>query len=701
MRRRPGAAVLVAAGYLVLAVVTTWPLARRAGDHLVAIAPADGAAIAAWGEADHLLNLWILGWGYHALGTAPARLFDANVFHPLPEALATGEHMLGAQPWFAPAYAATGNPIAGANALVFLSFVLGGLGTYWLIVAATGRRVAGAVAGVVFAFAPWRYFWLVHLQLVGVHVLPFILLALHRALTGGRARWVAAFALALGLQALTSYYVAYMCALFGGAVLAYWPGRAAAAGARSRWLATIGAGAAAALAVGLASLPYVRQAGAGVVPSGAGAQDAGWLVVASVRPANLLASEGLGLGWAALALAVVGLVPWRGAGRLQAAALWIGGAGIVLALGPTCDGLRLPWAWLAAWVPGFSTLRVPGRFLIVATLGVAVLAGFGAARLEDGLARRVPRALAAAVPLVFVLACYVPYRLVHGVRRVPMLAEAPAVHRWLAEHGDGGPVLVLPMGTPLVGAELEARAEYFGILHWLPLLNGYNGYQPAFHEVYAELAARLPEPEAFQTLVNLVDVRWLVVNHGPDPSARARWATPPAGLEPAVRFDDGSVFAVTRAPTADWRAHLRSRAPETTTFSGLPIVPVAETARRVALAADVPPHAIATRPLGVRVRVENRGDARWPAFAVRTDGPVRLWWRWRDGAGRVGAPEASARILADLAPGEATAVQLFAWVPPAAGRWTLEFAVGQGAPDDPGAWRTAWEPFAVEASRAP
>lgn len=698
MTRRPGAALVVAAGYLALAVWTTWPLARRAGDHLVGVAPAPGQAVAPLAEADHLLNLWILAWGFHALGTAPARLFDANVFHPLPEALATGEHMLGAQPWFAPVYAATGNPIAGANALVFVSFVLGGLGTYALVVAVSGRRAAGAVAGLVFAFAPWRFFWLVHLQLVGVHLLPIVLLALHRALTDGRARWLAAFALALGMQALTSYYVGYMCAVVGSAALAYWPGRGVPPGAGRRLAATLAAGAATALVVGLVSLPYVRQAGAGVVP---GAQDAAWLGIASLRPGSLLAGEGVALGWVAVALALAGLWPWRGAGRFQLAAAWIAVAGIVLALGPTWDGVPLPWTWLAAWVPGFSTLRVPGRFLAVATLGVAALAGLGAARCEDALARRLPRTLAAALPLALVLACYVPHRTGHAVVRFPTLAEAPAAHRWLAAHGAGGPVLALPMGWSFPGAAREARAAYFGILHWLPLLNGYNGYQPAFHEVYEELAARLPEPEALQTLVNVVDVRWLLVDvPRSDVAGRARWAALPPGLAPAATFDDGLVLAVTRAPTADWRAHLRTRAPETTTFAGRPIAPVPPSGRRAALAPAVPPRATAARPFPVRVRVENRGDVAWPCFAVRSDGPVRLWWRWRDGAGRVAGAEASARILADLAPGEATAVQLFAWTLRDPGPWTLELAVGQGAPGDPTAWRTPWHPSPVDV-RAP
>jgi hypothetical protein len=415
----------------------------------------------------------------------------------------------------------------------------------------------------------------------------------------------------------------------------------------------------------------------------------------------LLGREGPALGWAALGLALVGLRPWPGAGRLQLAAVWIAVAGIVLALGPAWGGVSLPWAWLVTYVPGFSTLRVPGRFLVVGTLGVAALAGLGAARVEDGLARRLPRAVAAAVPLALVLAFYVPHRLVHAVRRLPTLAEAPPAHRWLAAHGGGGAVLAVPMGTAFAGAELEARTEYFGIVHWLPLLNGYNGYQPPFHEVYAELAARLPEPEALQTLVNIVDVRWVVVSFLQDPGARPRWTAPPPGLEPAARFDHALVLAVTRAPTADWRAHLGTPGPETTTFAGLPIAPVSEAGRRAGLAAEVPPRVIAARPLPVRVRVENRGDVAWPCFAVRTDGPVRLWWRWRDGAGRVGPPEGSARILADLAPGETTAVQLYAWAPPVAGRWTLEFAVGQGAPDDPTAWRSAWQPFAVEASPAP
>ena len=693
MKRPAAAALLVGLGYLALAVWITWPLAPRATDSLVSLAPGD--QVAALGQADHLLNLWILTWGVHALGTAPTRFFDANIYHPLREALATGEHMLGAQPWFAPLYLATGNPIAAANGLVFLSFVAGGLGGYALVVALTGRRAAGAVAGLVFAFAPWRFFWLVHLQLVGVHLLPFVLLALHRALTDGRPRYVLGFALLLGLQALGSYYVGYMCALVGSAVVAYLPAPGAPAGARRRWLATVASGVAAALLVAALSAPYLRQAAAGVVPSGADAQSGAWLSIASLRPEQLLAGEGVGLGWAALALAAVGLWPWPGLQRFQAAALWIALWGVLLACGPAWGGTPLPWTWLARWVPGFSTLRVPGRFLIVATLGVAALAGLGTARIEGLLARRLPRSLAAAAPLAFVLVCFVPHRAQHAVVRFPTLAEASPAHRWLALHGDGGPLLELPMGWGFPGAAAEARAEYFSVVHRLPLLNGYNGYQPPFHAVYAELAARLPEPEALQTLVDVVDVRWLLVHLPADAAVRRRWDALPAGLEVAAAFDDARVLRVTRGPRADWRAHLRARGLETTTFAGLPIAPVPPAGRVATLEADVPPRAAAARPLPATVRVENRGAVAWPCFAVREEGPVRLWWRWRDGAGRVVAPSGGVRIAQDLAPGAATLVPFVAWTPAEVGVYALEVSVGQGTEDAAGGWRAGERPTPV------
>jgi hypothetical protein len=684
---RLAAVLAVAVAYGVLAVWVTWPLALAWRDHLVALDPARAGDTALLGEADHLLNLWILSWVQHALTTAPARLFDANIFHPLPDALATGEHMLGAWPWFAPAYVATGSPTAGANALVLASFVVGGLGAWWLVADLTGRRLAGFAAGLVFAFAPWRLFWLVHLQLVGVHLFPFVLLFLHRAATRGRARDLAGFAVALGLQSLTSYYLAYMCAVLCAGALVYLPlGRRPAPGAWGRLARLVATGLAVALAVGVLSLPYLRQAAAGVVPS---SQRLGWLEIASLAPGQLVAAGSpMRLGWLVLGLAVLGAWPRPGLGRFQALAAVVAAGGLVLAFGPRAGGHELPWAWLGRIVPGFGTMRVPGRFLILATAGLAALAGLGVARLQDAAARR-PRGacVVGALAIAALLATYVPRHGEHRLLAVEPLDRASPAYPWLATHGEGRALFELPIGLGYGIAAEHARAEYHSILHWLPLLNGYNGYQPPLIGLYDDLGRRLPAPDALAALVDAVDVHWLLVH--PGEATAGRWNPPIDGLEIVGLFGGDRLFRVTREPAAGTRGHLLAPGPETTTFAGLPLARVPPAGRaaevRLRLDGDAPLAPRARVPLTAVVR--NAGAVAWPCFAVSTDDTVGLWLQWRHAGRAAAGPAWQVRILRDLAPGETLETAPWVLAPTEPGRYVLHAEVGQGFVTDPGRWR--------------
>src|SRR6185369_10359295 len=105
---------------------------------------------------------------------------------------------------------------------------------------------------------------------------------------------------------------------------------------------------------------------------------------------------------------------------------------------------------------------------------VAALAGFGVAALER-------RAGTPARRLAVVAAC-VALAIVPGLRTGPIASwpvatpgRIPPVYDWLREHGEGGPLLELPIG-PALGPQqnlFAATAMYHSIYHWLPLLNGH------------------------------------------------------------------------------------------------------------------------------------------------------------------------------------------------------------------------------------
>jgi hypothetical protein len=168
--------LLILSLYIGLAIVVTHPLWL----HLADSVPGD--------IGDPLLNTWILAWDAHALLTDPLHLFDANIFYPLPNTLAYSEHLLSTAILVLPWGLVTGEPVLAYNFGLLLSFPLAGLGMYLLVLRWTGRRGAGLLAGLAFAFAPYRLAAIAHLQLLTVQWFPFSLLALDRLL-GDQGIW--------------------------------------------------------------------------------------------------------------------------------------------------------------------------------------------------------------------------------------------------------------------------------------------------------------------------------------------------------------------------------------------------------------------------------------------------------------------------------------------------------------------------------
>ena len=136
--------------------------------------------------------------------------WNANIFAPHPLALAYSEHFLPQGLQALPVYRATNNPILGYN-LVFLStFVLSGLGMFLLGRELTGSRSAGFVAGLAYAFSPFRIASIPHLQVLSSAWMPFVLYGLRRHFTTGRVRPLAGAAAAWIAQNLScGYYLLF------------------------------------------------------------------------------------------------------------------------------------------------------------------------------------------------------------------------------------------------------------------------------------------------------------------------------------------------------------------------------------------------------------------------------------------------------------------------------------------------------------
>jgi hypothetical protein len=167
---------------------------------------------------DPALNAAVLWWN---ATTVPftAAWWNQPWFHPTPGITAFTENLVGLAPIATPAYWLTRDAVAAYNITVFVTFPLSAFACYFLVRRVTGRIDAAIVAGLAFAFNPYRASGeLGHLQSLAAFYLPLALGALHAYLENRRVRWLFVFSIAWILQSLANGY--YM--LFGGVLIALW-----------------------------------------------------------------------------------------------------------------------------------------------------------------------------------------------------------------------------------------------------------------------------------------------------------------------------------------------------------------------------------------------------------------------------------------------------------------------------------------------
>jgi hypothetical protein len=195
--------------FVLLALVMTWPLAK--------VLPREIAG----DLGDPVFNGWVLNWTsgqvLRALAgdlSALSQYWHGNIFYPAPFALARSEHLTPQMLQALPVIAATHNIVLAYNLLLLATIVMAGAGTYLLVRDLTGRPLAAFVAGVAFAFAPFRVDQWAHLDVLSSQWMPFALFGLRRFVTTGRWRALAGGMGALVIQALSClYYMAYFTPL--------------------------------------------------------------------------------------------------------------------------------------------------------------------------------------------------------------------------------------------------------------------------------------------------------------------------------------------------------------------------------------------------------------------------------------------------------------------------------------------------------
>lgn len=468
---------------------------------------------------DTHLFLWTLGWNAHALATHPLGIFDANIYAPNPNTLAYSENAIGSALLAAPIAWATGDLVLALNLVLLAACALCGVGAVVL-----ARRLglgwpAAVVCGVVFAFAPTRFYRMSQLHQNTVQWMPFALAFLHSYFAQGRARDLRIALAFFTLQAATSGHAAVFLAV-AMAVTAAWQWLRGAPLAVARRAKDVGVtGVLALLPAALLLLPYRRaRLDVGldrtaevwaVTPESFVASPTivhRWLLgLVTDRPVNELANAFLFPGYLAVMLALVALWPESGAGAdrdrtAQRRHAWGYATLAVLSVLFFVDGPLSLWPWVRGW-PGFSFIRVSSRFVTVTTLALAVLAALGVER----LVRKRPAGQAAAAGALVSLLLLAEYS-THPFTGVAFTVPRPAPVAWLAAQPGPKVVAEVPVPRASNGGAYE-RFETAAMLHstaaWWPTIHGYSGTRPERHDQVFRAMNTFPDDASLAAMGSL------------------------------------------------------------------------------------------------------------------------------------------------------------------------------------------------------
>jgi hypothetical protein len=462
-------------------------------------------------DGDPLLNAWALAWVAHQLPRAPARLFDGNIFYPERRTLAYSETLLVPAAIVAPLHWVGVGPLLVYNIVLLSGFIVSGVGVALLVRSLTGHGGAGVIAGIIFAFLPFRIDHYPHVQLQQTQFIPLAMWAFHTLLRTGRRRDGVLLGLCVAGQMLScTYYglflIPYM-AVVCGVLLGADAGRA-----RRRMPALLLAVAVGVIAVIPAGRAYlgvrsvVGERGREEVVEGS----ATWRDYLGPPEANAVygrvlhrfaeSERRLFPGFVAVVLAAIALWPPLTPTRLAYF------CGLLLAFDMSLGFNGITYGFLYAHVLPFRALRIPARMGMMVGFSLAVLAGFGVARIAGRLTSPAARGAVLTVLAALLLVEYAsaPLRL-QTLPVTPPEVYADLLH----DRGDSPTATLFEFpASPLD----DPTYMYFSTFHWQHLVNGYSGFFPPSYVDVVNAVRNFPDDESMRA-IKAHGARYLTV-HG-------------------------------------------------------------------------------------------------------------------------------------------------------------------------------------------
>jgi hypothetical protein len=460
-------------------------------------------------------------------------VFDANIFYPAANSLASNEHLFGLSLFTLPVYALTRNPVLAYNVVWLASFVLNAMAVYALVRRHVRDRLAAFVGGLVFAFSTYAMLHVHgHLHLVWIFWIPLSLLALddwYREPAWRRLLWLC---LCVSWQALTSWYLAAM-ALFIDALYLAWliavgasrlsePPAATKAGefGRRHLRQLLLACALGAVTIWPFARHYSRVSGGGpteiarysaTLTSYFIPPDYTWvgrwmLRHGDHRPRWIWGETTLYLGATVLVLTGFGAAVFCSPARHRPAFkrlvtthypffVMLAVVAFALSLGPSTSASPnrgwMPFD-LFARLPGMSPFRSPARFALLLSLSLAMLAASGAAAIHRLFGRR-----GWAMTLLLIPLLLSEFYVVEFPNGIPQPFPIARVYHYL---GTVSARAVVSLPDYRVDSFQGADYLLYSTAHWHPIVNGYGRSEPAGHASIINHMKAFPGPNSARTM---------------------------------------------------------------------------------------------------------------------------------------------------------------------------------------------------------
>lgn len=475
------------------------------------------------GIGDPLLQAWELAWLRH-LVTNPGMFWTANIFYPAKRNFAFTDSLLGYLPlsflFGDDQYAA----VLRYNVAFVIACALAFVGAYLLTRQLGGNWQAALLAGIVFAWAPWRLVHNGHLNILSTGGIALALFAIarghgyslrHRIRPELARPWwafagwlIAAWQVTIGFA--TGIPFVY---LMGGVGIAVIVGNVMRRRQLVRRLFVAnGLGIVVFLGItALMAIPYLRVESIyhftrpvtevrfySPPPVGlfvTGTQTWLWrhgpFEQLKYLPTPAAPEQAIFPGIVIVAVALVGLFVSVWPRRVRAV---LGVATVVMTIllpGTTFFGGTYTYLLLWRYLPGWNGLRAPGRLILWVTLLLILLAAGAVTRLTQLLSERAPRAALVALALLPALGALLEAVPVQTSATVPGIP--PDLHRLFAQPHQ--PMLILPETS-----RSDVVYMLWSVDGFPQLANGNSGNFPPQYEAVVADTTNFPDPAGVAAL---------------------------------------------------------------------------------------------------------------------------------------------------------------------------------------------------------